>query len=86
MKISGIFVSGSEKFQAAFSLPVDSDFLLEVVPLFAAVPDFSAEGCLSLADVFLSESSVFSFPDFSVFSDSLLLPEYPSLYQPPPLR
>ena len=86
MKIIGFFVSGSEKFQAAFSLPVDSDFLLEVVSLFAAVPDSSAEGCLSLADVFLSESSVFYLPDFSVFSDSLLLPEYPSLYQPPPLR
>jgi hypothetical protein len=75
MKVDGIFKSSSKKLQAAFSLPVDSDFLLEVDSLFVVVPDFSEEDCLSLADDFLSESSVFSFPDFSVFSDSLLLPE-----------
>ena len=58
------FKNGSKKFQAAFSLPVDSDFLLEVDSFFAFVAVFSEEDFLSLTDFFLSESSVFSFPDF----------------------
>ena len=60
--------------------------LVEVDSFFSDVVDFSETGGLSLAEVSLAVGELFSFSDFSVFSGSVPLLEYPSLYHPPPLR
>jgi len=62
------------------------EVLVEVDSFFSDVVDFSEPEGLSLVEFSLAVEELFSFKDFSVFSVSITLLEYPSLYHPPPLR